>query len=316
MTSIHPARAKDGKPKPNGAWSPEEVDFLTESIQKGSFHVLCPDNETLREVDMARMQWNISDIIEDRQTLSRWLDEWEPKFSECMGAAAIHQKPRSIGRTFHCSRGPDVLAFFPQVREKDANFVSLAGDFRGTTNGIIYDISSNKQVPAVIWQQAADSQIFTALANAGGLTAIVPTTSIYSSSDEIVKPENNSTSATSYLAGATNVLAQKYCPGISLFHGGMLYSNFSMSVAKGALTSPSKVWNPSTFTKGYCGGYVADGLSGSDKDKVQFLIFKDAIRMSSSKYAIPCEPLLPAYIKKYAAANPPCHAKISSFLAL
>ncbi|CAD6886560.1 unnamed protein product [Tilletia caries] len=208
------------------------------------------------------------------------------------------------------------LTFFPQVREKDANFVSLAGDFRGTTNGIIYDISSNKQVPAVIWQQAADSQIFTALANAGGLTAIVPTTSIYSSSDEIVKPENNSTSATSYLAGATNVLAQKYCPGISLFHGGMLYSNFSMSVAKGALTSPSKVWNPSTFTKGYCGGYVADGLSGSDKDKVQFLIFKDAIRMSSSKYAIPCEPLLPAYIKKYAAANPPCHAKISSFLAL
>ncbi|CAD6914470.1 unnamed protein product [Tilletia controversa] len=47
--------AKDGKPKRNGAWSPEEVDFLTESIQKGFFYVLCPDNETLREVDLVRI---------------------------------------------------------------------------------------------------------------------------------------------------------------------------------------------------------------------------------------------------------------------
>ncbi|CAD6908101.1 unnamed protein product [Tilletia caries] len=78
--------AKDGKPKPDGAWSSEEtVDFLMKSIQKGFFYVLCPDNETPhRKVDLARMQWNLSDIIEDRPALSRLHDEWVPKFSENM----------------------------------------------------------------------------------------------------------------------------------------------------------------------------------------------------------------------------------------
>ncbi|CAD6916167.1 unnamed protein product, partial [Tilletia caries] len=52
FSMIQKQGAKDGKPKRNGAWSPEEVDFLTESIQKGFFYVLCPDNETLREVDL------------------------------------------------------------------------------------------------------------------------------------------------------------------------------------------------------------------------------------------------------------------------
>ncbi|CAD6983280.1 unnamed protein product, partial [Tilletia controversa] len=55
FSMIQKQGAKDGKPKRNGAWSPEEVDFLTESIQKGFFYVLCPDNETLREVDLVRI---------------------------------------------------------------------------------------------------------------------------------------------------------------------------------------------------------------------------------------------------------------------
>ncbi|KAK0543788.1 hypothetical protein OC846_004009 [Tilletia horrida] len=77
--------AKEGKPKPDGAWTPEEtVDFLAKSIQKGSFYVLCPDNETPRDVDLARMEWNIRDIIEDRPALSRWHDEFAPKFSDYM----------------------------------------------------------------------------------------------------------------------------------------------------------------------------------------------------------------------------------------
>ncbi|KAL9932489.1 hypothetical protein V8E36_008606 [Tilletia maclaganii] len=76
--------AKEGKAKPDGAWSPEQtVDFLAESIKKGSFYVLCPDNETPREVDLARMEWNIRDI-EDRPALSRWHDDYAPKFSEYM----------------------------------------------------------------------------------------------------------------------------------------------------------------------------------------------------------------------------------------
>ncbi|KAK0526579.1 hypothetical protein OC835_005244 [Tilletia horrida] len=77
--------AKEGKAKPDGAWTPEQtVDFAAEAIQKGSFYILCPDNETPREVDLARMEWNVQDIIEDRPALSRWHGEYAPKFSEYM----------------------------------------------------------------------------------------------------------------------------------------------------------------------------------------------------------------------------------------
>ncbi|KAK0518058.1 hypothetical protein OC835_007966, partial [Tilletia horrida] len=203
------------------------------------------------------------------------------------------------------------LTFYPQVRSKVDRFISFAGDFRGTTRvGLLLSLTSNKQVPPSVWQQAKGSQLLTALANAGGLNAIVPTTSIYSTSDEIVQPEDSTPSASSYLNGATNVLAQTYCKGISIFHGGQLYSNFTFSVAKNALQSSDKVWDPSAFNKGYCGGYVADGLQPSDKDAVQSAVLADLGRLTSAQYSVPCEPVLPAYAKKYASANPPCHAAV------
>ncbi len=37
-----------------------------ERIKAGSFYILCPDNETPRETDLARMEWNVNDVIQDR----------------------------------------------------------------------------------------------------------------------------------------------------------------------------------------------------------------------------------------------------------
>jgi len=203
------------------------------------------------------------------------------------------------------------LTFYPSIRSKVSQLVAFAPDYKGTSRvGFLVGLSSTKQVPASVWQQAQNSQLVTALENAGGFSAIVPTTNIYSTSDEVVQPEDNTPDATSYLTGATNVLAQNYCKGITIYHGGQLYSNFTFSVAKNALQSKDRVWNPQAFNKGYCGGYVADGLQGSDKDAVQNVVLLDLQRLTSAKYGVPCEPVLPAFAKKYASANPPCHAAV------
>jgi len=40
--------AKNGDPKPAGAWSPEQtVDYMVQRVfEEGDFYVVCPDNET------------------------------------------------------------------------------------------------------------------------------------------------------------------------------------------------------------------------------------------------------------------------------
>jgi hypothetical protein len=47
--------------------------------------VLCPDNETPRELDVKRMAWNLGDITENRSALSRWDPAFEDAFKAFMG---------------------------------------------------------------------------------------------------------------------------------------------------------------------------------------------------------------------------------------
>ncbi|MEM9605289.1 MAG: SDR family NAD(P)-dependent oxidoreductase [Pseudomonadota bacterium] len=59
--------------KPIEAWTPEQTaDFLIESLSRGDFYILCPDNETPRARDERRIAWATGDLIENRPPLSRW----------------------------------------------------------------------------------------------------------------------------------------------------------------------------------------------------------------------------------------------------
>jgi NAD(P)-dependent dehydrogenase (short-subunit alcohol dehydrogenase family) len=67
--------------KPAGAWTPEEtVDFMLESLARGDFYILCPDNEVTRALDEKRIAWAAGDIIENRPPLSRWHPEHADAF--------------------------------------------------------------------------------------------------------------------------------------------------------------------------------------------------------------------------------------------
>lgn len=71
--------------KPPSAWTAEQTaDFFIESVNRGDFYVLCPDNDVSREIDEKRIAWATGDIIHNRPALSRWHPEYEQEFADYM----------------------------------------------------------------------------------------------------------------------------------------------------------------------------------------------------------------------------------------
>lgn len=68
--------------KPAAAWTAEQTaSFFIESIGRGDFYILCPDNDVPRALDEKRIAWAVGDIIENRPALSRWHPEYAEAFA-------------------------------------------------------------------------------------------------------------------------------------------------------------------------------------------------------------------------------------------
>lgn len=68
--------------KPAGAWWPDQVvNMLIESMGRGDFYILCPDNEVTRDIDNRRITWAAQDITENRPALSRWHPDYSDAFA-------------------------------------------------------------------------------------------------------------------------------------------------------------------------------------------------------------------------------------------
>ncbi|KAJ7309459.1 hypothetical protein DFH08DRAFT_974711 [Mycena albidolilacea] len=98
------------------------------------------------------------------------------------------------------------LTFWPSTRNNVFSFFAIAPDYRGSIN-------------AAAVQQGYGSNFVNALAAHDGLTAHVPTTDIYTLTDELVQPETL-LNATSALGGSntTNVAVQSACPTVNPDH--------------------------------------------------------------------------------------------------
>jgi hypothetical protein len=57
---------------------------MFDSLARGDFYILCPDNETERAIDERRMAWAVGDIIENRPALSRWHPDYKDAFAAFM----------------------------------------------------------------------------------------------------------------------------------------------------------------------------------------------------------------------------------------
>ncbi len=54
-------------------WRAEQVaDFMVEAMGRGDVYILCPDNQTPRELDEARIYWAADDLVKNRPALSAW----------------------------------------------------------------------------------------------------------------------------------------------------------------------------------------------------------------------------------------------------
>ncbi|XXY23283.1 SDR family NAD(P)-dependent oxidoreductase [Sorangium sp. So ce216] len=78
-----------GPEKPAEAWTADQVvDFMIDSMGRGNFYILCPDNAVTREMDERRIQWAADDLIRNRPALSRWHPDHAEAFAEYMAGAA------------------------------------------------------------------------------------------------------------------------------------------------------------------------------------------------------------------------------------
>jgi NAD(P)-dependent dehydrogenase (short-subunit alcohol dehydrogenase family) len=76
--------------KPAAAWTPDQVvAFMLESVRRGDFYILCPDNDVTRPVDEKRIQWMAEDIIRNRPALSRWHPDYKDAFADFMRAGQV-----------------------------------------------------------------------------------------------------------------------------------------------------------------------------------------------------------------------------------
>jgi NAD(P)-dependent dehydrogenase (short-subunit alcohol dehydrogenase family) len=73
------------KEKPAAAWTGEQViDFMLDSLSRGDFYIICPDNDVSRATDEKRMAWAMGDLVENRPALSRWHPDWQSRFEGFM----------------------------------------------------------------------------------------------------------------------------------------------------------------------------------------------------------------------------------------
>ena len=83
-----PTRNEDVQ-KPAGAWYPSQVaEELQHGLESGQFYIVCPDDETDRALDQARMKWGSEDVAEGRPALSRWDEKWKKQADEWIQAEA------------------------------------------------------------------------------------------------------------------------------------------------------------------------------------------------------------------------------------
>ena len=190
------------------------------------------------------------------------------------------------------------FTFFPSTIGKTDRFVSFAGDFRGTAFAYALDALPTGIAPT-IWQQSTFSAYLTALKNAGGLQQKVPTTSIYSTTDEIVEPQEGPGIASSNLPGAKNVLVQDTCgPLFIVEHSQELFNAFTYKVAVSALMSPTGVARNQDFSSADCSEDFPAPLPADDRAKTPTILAQAAIHIIAGP-RVACEPKLKTYAAKY-----------------
>jgi hypothetical protein len=165
------------------------------------------------------------------------------------------------------------LKYWPSTRNITSDLIAISPDFHGT---ILASFScpgnvSTTCTPSII-QQEYNSNYVTTLRSNGGDSAYIPTTTVYSGTDEIVVPQSG-TGASAFIndargVGVSNTQVQVACPllpaGGAYTHEGVLYNPLSFALAVDALTNPGPGSLSRIDLASVCSQPVAPGLTAQD----------------------------------------------------
>ncbi|EPQ26126.1 uncharacterized protein PFL1_06334 [Pseudozyma flocculosa PF-1] len=201
------------------------------------------------------------------------------------------------------------LTFWPvAARSVTAEYIALAADFKGTLDGILYCSSAKITqggCPAAEWQQSTGSHFVNTLSKATAGSAVVPTASIYTLTDQVVTPETGS-GATSVINNASlyPLQASDICGAFHYAdHASMLVDSAAFeigykSLAVGAPISRAAIDKRSCYSYPYGSGLSNDTFS-SVADAFQAGL--NTITSFPTADVVPAEPPLMSYAKPYAA---------------
>jgi hypothetical protein len=166
------------------------------------------------------------------------------------------------------------LKYWKSTRSKVSDFISISPDFHGTTESylICLGLPGLACTPAVI-QQEYSSNFVTTLRRNGGDSAYVPTTTIYSESDEVVSPQSGK-GASAFMLDARNVgvsntdiqiTCGKNAPAAGdVTHEGVLYNSLAYALAVDALKNPGPGSLSRINVTAACSQIIAPGLDLAD----------------------------------------------------
>ena len=191
--------------------------------------------------------------------------------------------------------------YWPSTRKITSDLISFSPDFHGT---IIADVTviGTPQDPADL-QQSYDANFITTLRSNGGDSAYVPTTTIYSGTDEIVQPQQG-VIASAYLknahgAGVTNNYLQGICPGRPAggvyTHEGLLYNPIAYALAIDALTHAGPGMTSRINLAVQCQLLVTPGLTLLDVEGTESCVVNSAINGEVYEPKVTKEPPIMAY---------------------
>lgn len=163
--------------------------------------------------------------------------------------------------------------YWPSTRSVVSDFISISPDFHGTLLAYIVcpGFPSVLCVPSVIQQDYHSNFVNTLRAN-GGDSAYVPTTTIYSATDEIVQPQEGADASAIIKdargVGVSNSQVQLVCnakpAGLFYTHEGVLYNPLAYALAVDALTHPGPGQVSRIDLNTVCNEIVTPGLSLAD----------------------------------------------------
>lgn len=196
------------------------------------------------------------------------------------------------------------LAFWPSLRNLVSGYVSLAGDFEGTIEGPLVctgqALLQGGCEPSVI-QQSVGSDYLRASNRKGGY-ALVPTTSVYTITDDVIQPEL--INPTSDLAGASVITTQQVCPLYVVDHFIMTVAAPAFYLALDALENGGKA-STSRFQPSMC-TFLGDDSVPNPFVAVPGVIRQaalDAIAVVAYEPKIFAEPGLKPYVCQQGAAS-------------